>query len=87
MEDARRILSRDEAFKIVFDELKKNRLFRGHYDARNGEEHYMYGISCVMEYIAVNISEACYIEFSDQFITNMINSEKEAEENDKRGKR
>lgn len=76
--DAETTLSKDKAFKIVFDELKKNPLFRGHYDAKNGEEHYMYGISCVMEYIALNISEECYEAFNEQFLRNMISSEKEA---------
>ena len=61
-----------EASKIVLSKLKKCDLFCGKYDARNGNPHFMYGISTVMEVIA---SYAGDEEFKDMFLKNMIDSE------------
>ena len=62
------------AWKVVYDELIKVPLFRGHYDVRNGSEPYMYGICTVMENIALHVSEECADNFIETFITNMIGS-------------
>ena len=35
----------------------------------------MYGVSFVMEYIAQQVSEGCYDDFSDLFMLNMVKSE------------
>lgn len=48
-------MNKEEAYKIVFDDLTREGgcdLFRGIYDAKNGKDSYMNGISLVMEYIA-----------------------------------
>ena len=71
-------LSKSEAYKIVFDDLIKCDMFRGIYNARYGAAHYMYGVSAVMENIAINVSEDCHEKFVDEFMTNMVKSENEA---------
>lgn len=61
-----------EAFKIVLNKLKEVNLFCGIYDAKNGNEHYMNGISTVMEVIAHYAGDE---QFEDLFMKNMIKSE------------
>ena len=87
-EDAQRIVRRlpamtnKEAYKIVFDDLTREdgcALFRGVYDAKNGKTSYMYGISHVMEYIAIQVSEQTRDNFEEMFLKNMIKSEEKAE--------
>lgn len=62
-----------EAFQIVLNKLKECQLFCGKYDARNGNEHFMYGISTVMEVIA---SYAGDETFEEMFLQNMYESER-----------
>lgn len=50
-------------------------LFRGIYDAANGNKKYMYGISTVMEFIAYHAGDDIYDKFSNEFTENMIASE------------
>lgn len=74
-------MDKKRAYQIVLDDLMQCDLFRGKYDAKHGaSEHYMYGISTVMEAIAYRVSEETGDAFSDMFIANMIKSE--GEEND-----
>lgn len=68
----------NEAYQMVFDDLMKCGLFCGHYDARNGNEHFMYGVSCVMEAIAYRVSDITGDTFSDLFTKNLIKSENKA---------
>ena len=68
-------MSKEEAYKIVFEDLKTHRLFRGIYDGRNGSKKFMHGISIVMECVAVGVSEETLEEFNKEFINNMIKSE------------
>lgn len=68
-------MNKQEAFKIVYEELKKCPLLMGKYDAKNGNEHFMYGVSTVMEVIAANISEEVQDEYLDTFNENMTKSE------------
>ena len=68
------------AYKMVFEDMTREdgcSLFRGRYDARHGNEHYMYGISAVLENIAIHVSDEVYEKFSDDFIHNMIESEQQ----------
>ena len=60
----------------VVDGMTECGLFCGRYDAKNGNEHFMYGVSTVMEYLAYLVSDECGDEFSDTFTKNMIKSEK-----------
>lgn len=68
--------SKARAYQVVFQDLMQIDLFRGIYDAKHGDEHYMYGISAVIEYIAQGVSDECYEKFDTEFIQNMIASEK-----------
>lgn len=71
-------MDKKQAYQIVFDDLMKIDLFRGRYDAKHGaSEHYMYGISTVMEVVANGVSDKQGDAFSDMFIANMIKSEGE----------
>ncbi len=67
-----------EIFEAVYLELRQNPLLTGHYDAKNGNEHFMYGIQTVMEAIAVRAGRNYYEDFSNEFIRNMIKSEEKA---------
>ena len=68
-------MSDKEAFKRVYDNLIKGpELFRGIYDAENGSEEYMHGISTVLEYIAQQVSEDKRAQYEDMFTKNMIES-------------
>lgn len=60
----------------VVDGMTECGLFCGRYDAKNGNEHFMYGVSTVMEYLAYLVSDEYGDEFSDAFTKNMIKSEK-----------
>ena len=69
-------MSKQEAFKIVLEDLTKNGcgLFAGQYDAKNGSEYFMYGISTVMDYIAYKAGKKEYEEFQALFFENMQKS-------------
>lgn len=55
-------------------EMMECSLFRGEYDAKHGEESFMYGIATVMEYLALKVGEDFYQEVSDIFAKNMVKS-------------
>lgn len=71
-------MTRQEAYEMVVDDIMNGgcRLLQGHYDAKNGEAKFMHGISTVLEYLAIQVSEEKYNEVSDKFLNNMIESEK-----------
>ena len=72
-------MRKKKAYKIVYRDLMKVGLFRGHYDAKNGKEDgYMYGISSVMENIAFRVSEEKANEYMEIFATNFLSSKKKA---------
>ena len=55
-------------------EMMECPMFRGEYDAKHGEESFMYGIATVMEYLAAKVDEDFYQEVSDIFAKNMVKS-------------
>ena len=63
------------AYKLVYNDLRKVNLFRGVYDARHGDEHFMYGIQTVMEIVAF---EAEDFGFDDLFLDNLTYSQLKA---------
>ena len=76
-------MNKEEAYKIVFDDLTREGgcdLFRGIYDAKNGKDSYMNGISLVMEYIANQVSEQTYDSFVDMFFEEQRKGEKSQED-------
>jgi hypothetical protein len=65
-----------EAYRIVFNDILNSDcgLMVGKYDAKNGDETFMFGILTVMKWIAYRASKADGEEFSELFIKNMIKS-------------
>ena len=63
-------------YKYVFRDLKKRGgLLVGNYDAAHGNEHFMFGVSLVMEVIEYLAGEN---GFAEEFLDNMEESEKKA---------
>ena len=67
------------AYKIVFNDLMQNPMFRGKYDAEHGSQAFMHGISTIMENIAWNVSQDCYEDFQNEFCKNMAESLEKSE--------
>lgn len=67
-------MDKSKAYKIVFDDLTQCNLFKGIYDAKNGNEYFMYGVATVMEYIAHGVSEEYLEKFHKEFTQNLIAS-------------
>lgn len=65
-----------DAATIVLRKLKECPLLCGKYDAMHSNEHYMHGISTVMEMIANYAGDD---EFEDMFLKNMTKSEENME--------
>lgn len=63
--------------KEVIDELMATcNLFNGIYDAKNGNEHFMYGVSTVLTALAFRVSEEYADEVEETFFENMEKSQK-----------
>lgn len=71
-------MTKQEAYKIVFKDLIKSELFCGQYDAKHGNEHFMYGILTVMEVIAMRVNDQTYFDFEEKFLNNLKKSEEKA---------
>lgn len=69
-----------EEARAVYDRLIEVPMFCGIYDAKNGNEHFMYGIATVMEYIAYLVDEDTYEDYNDMLHRNMTASEERAEQ-------
>lgn len=69
-----------DAYRIVFNDMMNSScgLLVGKYDAKNGNEKYMFGVDTVMEWIAYKVSEAQGDDFSELFTKNMVESQKKA---------
>lgn len=65
--------------KEVFEEMISDiGMFRGRYDAKNGGEHFMLGISTPLTYLAYTIDEEYGERFETIFMNNMRESMEEA---------
>jgi hypothetical protein len=62
--------------KGIFDKIDVG-ILKGCYDAKNGDEHFMYGVLTAMTFFAYLISEDFGDEFDDNFTKNMLDSEKD----------
>lgn len=67
-------MDKTEAFRIVYEELKKNPMFCGVFDAKHGNREFMYGICTVMENIACHVGENAYEEYSTIWCDNVVES-------------
>lgn len=68
------------AYQLVYNDMIASgpKMFRGHYDAKHGNNSFMYGICTVMEFIADKVSPEIYDKFSTEFVKNMNKSEERA---------
>lgn len=71
-------MNRQEAYKIVVNDLINcgSSVMMGHYDARNGNQHFMYGILALMEYMSMQVDDDTYDFVTAEFIKNMVESER-----------
>lgn len=69
-------MDKKEAYKLVYDDLIKCNMFKGIYDAVNGNISFMNGVACVMEVVADGAGQ--YDEFCDIFSDNILKSKKKA---------
>lgn len=69
-----------DAYRIVLNDMLNSGcgLLVGEYDATNGNEQFMHGISTVMEWIAYRVSDTDGDAFNDLFIKNLLKSEMKA---------
>lgn len=71
-----------EAYRMVYEDLIKNgpNFFRGIYDASHGTESFNFicGTTTVMEFIAVNVSEKTYEQYTEMVTKNMVASRRKA---------
>jgi hypothetical protein len=73
-------MTTQEAFMLVYKQLMQNPMYRGSYDARNGDEDFMYGIASVMESIAYYAGgDSLVAEFNTYWSANMDSSKAIAE--------
>lgn len=71
------------AYEMVYNDLMEDEMCRGVYDAKDGDVHFMYGISCVLSAIARKVSPKTYEEFSDIFFKNLVKSQKSVDKENK----
>ena len=64
-----------EVFEQVISDVE---MFRGHFDAKNGDEHFMLGISTPLTYLAYTIDEEYGEQFDSMFMNNITKSIEEA---------
>lgn len=64
-------------FRTVLNRLSSIPLFRGIYNAKNGDDTYIYGIAAVMDLIAY---EAGRDDFQDIFVQNILKSKEQEHE-------
>ena len=62
------------AKEFFFQMISDVDMFRGHYDAKNGDEHFMFGISIPLNYLAYAIDEEYGERFDSMFMKNMCES-------------
>lgn len=69
-----------DAYRIVFNDMMNSGcgLLVGEYDAKNGNEKFMFGVGLVMEWIAYRVSDADGDAFSDLFTNNLVKSEEKS---------
>jgi len=77
------VKSQQEIYRIVLDDLLKENIYRGVYDAKKGDSSCMYGIFLVMSYIADRAGKDVLYDFEDEFFTNIMKSEREAEQRER----
>ena len=70
-------MNKKEAYLTVYEDLIKVPLYVGIYDATNGNEHFIYGMSSVMDYISMKAGKLD--EYEKLWDKNMKESEERSE--------
>lgn len=65
----------EKEFYQIFPKDKTPSFFWGDYNAKNGGYSYMYGIECVIAYVASKVSSDFADKISEEFFMNMVKSE------------
>lgn len=65
-------MTKQDAYRIVYNDILNRDigLFVGRFDVKNGNPHFMSGISTVMEFLALECSEADYEDFQKIWFNN-----------------
>lgn len=71
-------INEKEMLKGIIEEMKECDMFKGRYDAKNGNSEFMHGILTVMECLAYRVSDEYGDSFSDTFTQNLIISKQKA---------
>ena len=64
-----------EEIRQLVSKMMECPMFRGEYDAKHGNESFMYGIATVIEYLASLADDTFCQEISDTFNHNMVKSQ------------
>ena len=67
-------MNKEEIRQLVL-KMMECPMFRGEYDAKHGNESFMYGIATVIEYLASLADDTFCQEISDTFNHNMVKSQ------------
>lgn len=69
-------MTKQDAYRIVYNDILNRDigLFLGRFDAKNGKHEFMYGINTLMEFIALECSEADYEDFQNIWFENFQKS-------------
>ena len=68
-----------EEIRHLVSKMMECPMFRGEYDAKHGNESFMYGIATVMESLARLVDDTFYQEISDVFTHNMVKSQEKVQ--------
>ena len=68
-----------EEIRQLVSKMMECPMFRGEYDAKHGNESFMYGIATVIEYLASLADDTFCQEISDTFNHNMIKSQEKVQ--------
>ena len=68
-----------EEIRQLVSKMMECPMFRGEYDAKHGNESFMYGISTVMEYLSSQVDDTFCQNVSDVFNRNMLKSQKKVQ--------
>jgi hypothetical protein len=71
---------RENEMKKLLEEMKQVGIFVGKFDAKNGSWEFMNGVSCVMDYLAREVSYEYFLEFRKEFMKNFMESVDKARE-------
>lgn len=75
-------MTKRDAYRIVYNDIlnRDAKMFLGSFDAVNGTDDFMFGVATVMEFIALESSEADHESYQEIFSDNYQKSVDRAKE-------